>query len=184
MTSMSTGNARMPIYGHSYASESIRAGRFFIGARCGPPPRMTAIPNELLSLARAVLARSNRSRDSARDKRGTSTKIPSHESVGPGTAKSVANQSENPAVPLSQALGHGTTGHAEKSGTAGGTGVPSSSKPTDGNKLSRTPKSSFRSGANRLLPSAGQSKNCSACTLYLPDPRRTSDDCHGMTRRG
>lgn len=81
------------------------------------------MPNELLTLAKAVLAKSTRSRDSAWDKRGTSTTMPSQGSVSHGTAKGLANQSDHSAVPASQAPGSGTVGHDENPGTARGTVV-------------------------------------------------------------
>lgn len=81
------------------------------------------MPNELLTLAKAVLARSTRSRDSAWDKRGISTTMPSQGSVSHGTAKGLANQSDHSAVPASQAPGSGTVGHDENPGTACGTVV-------------------------------------------------------------
>jgi len=78
--------------------------------------------NELLTLARAVLARNNSiARDSAWDTRGTAAKALSHRGPSHGTAKTVENQCDRATVPVSQAIGDGTVGQSEKSGTARGT---------------------------------------------------------------
>ena len=81
------------------------------------------MPNELLTLAKAVLARSTISRDSAWDNRGTTPKGLSQAAAYRGTPEIPIKQSEDPTVPLSQALGPGTVGHSETSGTARGTVV-------------------------------------------------------------
>jgi hypothetical protein len=85
------------------------------------------MPNDpdLLTLARAVLDRKPAgSWDKTWDKRGTSHENLSQGEQRSGTAKSVANHSDNPSVPLSHALGDGTPGQAAKSGTALGTSGP------------------------------------------------------------
>jgi len=79
---------------------------------------------DLLSLARAVLIRNqSHFRDRAWDKPGTEAEILSQATLEPRTETIVSNQCDNPLVPLSQFLGHGTLGQAPKSGTALGTDV-------------------------------------------------------------
>ena len=73
---------------------------------------------DLLTLAEAVL---RKQRDSTWDSRGTSPKALSQASVCRGTAELSIKQSDNPTVPLSQALESETVGHFEKFGTAPGT---------------------------------------------------------------
>jgi hypothetical protein len=83
-----------------------------------------AMAGDLQRLARAVLARTqSESRDTTRDTRGTPAKISSEVDNGPGTAKSIEKQSDTATVPVSHALGDGTLGQPEKSGTAPGTVV-------------------------------------------------------------
>jgi hypothetical protein len=82
---------------------------------------MSSDPN-LLALAYAVLGKNGaRARDTAWDSRGTVGKTLSHSTDDAGTAKTTLDHSDNPTVPLSQALGDGTLGHPEKHGTPRGT---------------------------------------------------------------
>jgi hypothetical protein len=73
---------------------------------------------QLLSLAHSVL---QKNRDSAWDSRGTPAEKVSQSSPSCGTPKLVEHQSDNPDVPPSQTLGHGTVGQCEIPGTARGT---------------------------------------------------------------
>jgi hypothetical protein len=73
---------------------------------------------DLLTLAHAVL---RKQRDRTWDSRGTPPEELSQASVCRGTAEVLIKQGDNPPVPLSQALGSGTPGHPENSGTARGT---------------------------------------------------------------
>jgi len=76
------------------------------------------IDAELLDVAHRLL---RKNWDSTWDSSGTAAKKVSQGTHGPGTDKSEINQADDPAVPLSHALGCGTLGHPEESGTARGT---------------------------------------------------------------
>ena len=78
------------------------------------------IDAELLNVAQRLL---QKNWDSTWDSRGTAAKKVSRRLERPGTGKSEINQRDNPTVPLSHALGCGTLGHPEKTGTARGTVV-------------------------------------------------------------
>jgi hypothetical protein len=75
---------------------------------------------DLLTLAHSVL---RKNRDSAWVSRGTPAEKVSQPTPSLGTPKTVEHQGDNPGVPLSQALGHGTAGQHEKPGTVLGTVV-------------------------------------------------------------
>jgi hypothetical protein len=77
--------------------------------------------SELLSLAQSVLTKHAASRDRAWDKRGTRSSILSQARLARGTTQGLVKHINIPSVPLSQALGDGTPGQAEKSGTELGT---------------------------------------------------------------
>jgi hypothetical protein len=77
---------------------------------------------EVLTLARAVLTK-NRQWDNGRDSRGTASKKLSQSFKRAGTPITEENQSHDPAVPPSQAVGRGTVGQQENPGTAPGTVV-------------------------------------------------------------
>jgi hypothetical protein len=76
------------------------------------------IDAELLDVAHRLL---RKNRDSTWDSRGTVAKKLSQEVLCAGTGKSPVNQKDDPTVPLSRTLGHGTVGHPEETGTARGT---------------------------------------------------------------
>ena len=80
-------------------------------------------PNaDMLELARSVLVRNRtEKRDTAWDSRGTPPETVSQSIASAGTAKSAENQVDVTGVPLSHALGSGTVGQAENSGTPLGT---------------------------------------------------------------
>jgi hypothetical protein len=77
---------------------------------------------ELLALARSVLEKSRpEKRDSSTDSRGTSPKLMSQTTTNLGTPKNTVDQRKSPTVSMSHAIGEGTAGHSEDSGTTPGT---------------------------------------------------------------
>src|SRR6266571_911481 len=84
--------------------------------------RRPAVRNELLVLARSLLEKNEpEKRDSPWDSQGTPLEVVSQRTDCLGTSKITVHECKSPPVQMSRAIGDGTAGHSEDSGTAPGT---------------------------------------------------------------
>jgi len=80
------------------------------------------VRNELLVLARSLLEKNEpEKRDSPWDSQGTPLEVVSQRTDCLGTSKITVHECKSPPVQMSRAIGDGTAGHSEDSGTAPGT---------------------------------------------------------------